>query len=123
MKKTILSGFVLLLIFATCKTARQTEKTAVTQPALDCSTMDVTYSFDIKPVFETFCFECHGDKEAEGGYNFMKISEIKRAAKSGALLGSIKWERGFSRMPENDPQLDAKTIDKIECWIKNGMKE
>lgn len=123
MKKIILSGFVLILIFTTCKTARQSEKTAITQPALDCSTMDVTYSFDIKPVFETFCFDCHGDEEEEGGFNFMKISEIKRAAKSGALLGSIKWKRGFSRMPENDPQLDAKTINKIECWIKNGMKE
>ncbi len=122
MKKTFLSGFILILIFTTCKTTKQAEKTVVAQPVLDCSSMDVTYNFDIKPVFETFCLNCHGE-EGDGGFNFLKITEIKRAAQSGALLGSIKWHKGFSRMPEHGEQLDAKTINKIECWIKNGMKE
>ncbi|MES2139794.1 MAG: hypothetical protein V4511_08790 [Bacteroidota bacterium] len=122
MKKTLLSGFLLILIFTTCKTIKQPEKAVVAKPALDCSSMEVTYIFDVKPVFETFCINCHGE-EGDGGFNFIKITEIKRAAQSGTLLGSIKWHKGFSRMPEHGEQLDAKTINTIECWIKNGMKE
>lgn len=122
MKKTTLSGFLLLMVFTTCKTTKQPEKVVVAKPPPDCSTMAPTYSFDIRPVFETFCLNCHGE-EGDGGYSFTRISEIKRAAQSGALLGSIKWQKGYSRMPEHGEQLDANTINKIECWINNGMKE
>ena len=121
MKKTALSALLLSLLFTACKTTQQPEKAAA-KPVLDCSNMAVTYSFDVKPVFETFCNHCHGE-EGDGGYNFTKITEIKRGARSGELLGSIKWHKGFSRMPQNGEQLDAKTISKIECWINNGMKE
>lgn len=84
--------------------------------------MNVNYTLDIKPVFETFCTKCHAEK-SDGGYNFMKISEIKKAVNSGSLLGSIKWQKGFTRMPKSGKQLDSKTINTIECWINNGMKE
>lgn len=122
MKKIVLPGFFLILIFTTCKTGKQSGKAAVAKPGLDCGNMNVNYALEIKPVFKTFCINCHGEKE-EGGYNFTKISDIKRAANSGSLLGSIKWQKGFARMPKRGKQLDAKTINTIECWINNGMKE
>jgi hypothetical protein len=90
---------------------------------IDCSKMSLSYNSDIKPILELYCIDCHGSHKKKGGYNFTQISDLKRAAKSGNLLGSIKWKKGYPKMPRHDNQLDLNTINKIECWVNNGMKE
>ena len=54
---------------------------------------------------------------------FLTSADVKKAATKGELLGTIKHQRGFPRMPANAEQLDQADIDKIECWINNGMKD
>ncbi|MGQ0829443.1 MAG: c-type cytochrome [Bacteroidota bacterium] len=120
MKKTILTTVVIAGVLAACKTTKPTETKTVTPAPVDCGTMSVSYTADIKPIFEQYCNGCHGKA---GGYNFAEMADIKRSAQNGTLLGTIKWEFGFSKMPAGGAQLDAATIAKVECWIKNGMRE
>jgi cytochrome c553 len=122
MKKIFFAGTTLVLFFTTCKTVKPTEKAVATKPVVDCNNINYSYSFDIKPIFETYCVNCHAEG-GEAGYNFTKIPDLKRAAQSGELIGAIKWKRGFSKMPQDADRLDETTINKIECWVNNGMKE
>ncbi len=71
---------------------------------------------------EQYCTGCHNSNE-KAGYNFEKIEFVKKAATSGTLLGTIKHTYGFVPMPMGAEKIDQPTIDKIECWINNGMKE
>lgn len=123
MKKVIIVFASVAIAVAACKTSKEGTKTetAVVKPALDCSSTGLSYTA-IKPILDGNCTSCHGYGGA-GGYNFLSTADVIRAAKNGELLGTIKHAKGFRRMPENAEQLDQASIDKIECWINNGMKE
>ncbi len=123
MKKGLFLITIVAITIAACKTSKETAKTEtpVAKSILDCSTSGMTYA-SIKSIFEKNCINCH-DSGGPGGYNFENVLDIKRAAKSGDLLGVIKWQKGYPKMPAKADQLDQTAIDQIECWITNGMKE
>jgi hypothetical protein len=50
------------------------------------------------------------------------MEDIYKSAKNGELMGTIKWEKHYPQMPQQMDKLDDATINKIECWIINGMK-
>ncbi len=121
MKKIIITSAIIASILVACKSKKETVATAPVAP-LDCSNKVLTYNTDIKSIIETNCSRCHNTNE-KAGYNFLKIEFVKKAALNGKLLGTIKHQEGFSKMPKMANKLDNISIDKIECWIKNGMKE
>lgn len=121
MKKIIITAVVIASVLVACKTSKPTEKKeTAAAPPVNCATVSVSYTTDIKPILEQYCNRCHG---RAGGYNFTDMADIKRSAQNGTLLGTIKWQSGYSKMPEGGAQLDAPTIAKVECWINNGMKQ
>jgi hypothetical protein len=141
MKKVIIVAGALAFMMAACKTTSPTtasdskpkEETKKEQskgndggvvitpaPKSDCG--NPSYAMDIKIIFANNCVKCHGET-AKGGYSFNSINEIRRAAKNGDFLGTIKYKAGYAKMPKNAPQLDDKSIATIECWINTGMKE
>lgn len=123
MKKIFLATLICVIVISACKTSKETTKTetAVVKPPLDCSTTGVNYEA-IRPIIEKNCTSCHG-YDGDGGFNFLTSVDVKRAATKGELLGAIKHQRGFPRMPAKADQLSQADIDKIECWINNGMKD
>ncbi len=120
MKKIIVSSIIIASTFVACKTGEKVA-TAPVVP-LDCSTKMMTYATDIQPIMEQYCTRCHNTNE-KAGYNFKELSFVKKAASSGVLLGTIKHTKGYPKMPYYAAKLDQSNIDKIECWINNGMKE
>lgn len=120
MKRIIISSAIIASLLVACKSSKQTTTAPVA--ILDCSNKSVTYAADIKPIIEENCSRCHNANE-KAGYNFLKIEFVKKAVADGHLLGTIKHQKGFDKMPANAAKLDQATIDKIECWINNGMKE
>lgn len=123
MKKLFLVAFTGVILIFACKTKKETAKTeaVVVKPVLDCSTKGLTYA-DIKPIIDQHCTSCHGYDGADG-LNFLTVVDVRKAAKEGELLGTIKHQRGFPNMPANAAQLNQADIDKIECWVNNGMKD
>lgn len=121
MKKTIVLAIGFSIALIACKSSKETASTTPVVP-LDCTTKALTYSGDIKAIMETNCTKCHNTNN-KAGFNFLTLESVKKAAQSGQLLGSIKHQKGFDKMPAYAASLDKATIDKIECWINNGMKE
>lgn len=118
MKKIIISITLIAVAFAACKTA---EKSTTAKPKIDCTGKTYTFVTDIKPIMDQFCVRCH-NTNLKAGYNFTNLSYVKKAASEGSLLGTIRNEKGYKHMPATGEQLDQAIIDKIECWINNGMK-
>ena len=122
MKKIILSTVILASIVAGCKTTKPTA-TVAPAAALDCSSNNaLTYNGDIKAILQTHCTKCHNTNN-KAGYNFLTLESVKKGVSNGELLGTIKHSKGFPKMPAFAAKMDQATIDKIECWINNGMKE
>ncbi len=122
MKKIIIASAAIALILAGCKSSKQTATVAPTA-ALDCSSnKDLTYNGDIKAILQAHCTKCHNTNN-KAGYNFLTLESLKKGVANGELLGTIKHLKGFPKMPAFAAKMDQPTIDKIECWINNGMKE
>jgi len=123
LKKSIYFIAFTAIILGGCKTSQsgQTNATPATKPVLDCGTAVPTYLVDIKPILDQHCNKCHRDR-SPGGYNFGTYENTVKAAGDKEFLGSIKWEGYYDHMPANAAKLDDGTINKIECWVNNGMK-
>jgi mono/diheme cytochrome c family protein len=123
MKKITLTVSAAIMILAACKTPGKTTDSSgtTTKPTMDCGTPAPTYAKDIKAIIGANCIKCHGIDEIKGGYNLGKLDDLKKAGGNGDLLGTVKWQSGYPKMPAHAEQLDAPTIKKIECWINGGM--
>jgi cytochrome c5 len=123
MKKIILFTTAATLILAACKTTKHAETTSATTTTTDKPAVNApSYGVAIKPIIDQQCIRCHGEG-GRGGYDLTNMDDIKRAAKNGSLLGTIKWDEGYPKMPARGAQMDAASISKIESWINGGMKE
>ena len=118
MKKTLIVIVSTAAFLGACKTTKQTTTTVA---PVDCSNKNYTYEADIKSIIENNCSKCHNSNN-KAGYNFLTLESVIKAAKNGDLLGTIKHQKGFTKMPLMKPQLPQELIDKIECWVNNGMK-
>ncbi len=112
----------LAFIYA-CQTIKKTD---VVTAVLDCNTVkEISYKTDILPILEPNCASsgCHNDKSRKQNISVLNLNDVKKAASNGVLLGTIKHEKGYPKMPLFKPKLKDEEIQKIECWVKNGMKE
>ncbi|MGB3947285.1 MAG: cytochrome c [Bacteroidia bacterium] len=125
MKKIASTLIIISIVIGACKVSKNqkdTKKEAPVAVVVNCDATDYSYAKDIKPIFEAHCNSCHSDGGA-GGYDFTVIADVKKSAKNGELIGTIKWERGYPKMPVGASQLDDASIAKIECWINKGLKD
>lgn len=118
MKKIILSSLAASLLLVACKSTQNTQSTA---SSLTCDNTSLSFTKDIKPIMVTNCTKCHNGGKLE--FNFNELTSVKEAVGKEEFLQTIKHMSGYPSMPKNADKLDQATIDMIECWIKNGMKE
>lgn len=88
--------------------------------AVDCGLGNLSYTEDIVPILDRFCYECHDDFNQLGGITLEGHSNVIPHVESQALLGSIKHDPGYSAMPDNAPKMDFCRIEAIEIWIAEG---
>lgn len=116
-------GILNLAILNACVTSKKSETTST---QLDCNSVkEISYKSDILPILEPNCASsgCHNDKSRKHNISVLNLDDLKKAASIGVLLGTIKHEKGYPKMPMFKPKLKEADIQKIECWVKNGMKE
>ena len=87
---------------------------------LECKTQNMSYTEDVLPILERNCLSCHNNASQQGGVNLEGYQALKSWVDNGAFLGSIKWEPGFSGMPQGGPPLPDCDLSKIEAWINQG---
>ncbi|MEO6902229.1 MAG: hypothetical protein ABI315_03650 [Bacteroidia bacterium] len=123
MKHKLLSITLITFSLLSCNTNKKTAKQSDKDNTSLCSTNVYTYQKDIQPIFDKHCNNCHSSKKKAGGYDFTQPERVVASVQEHKLLGSIKWQRGYMKMPMKAAQLDSTSIFKIECWVKNGMKQ
>lgn len=109
-----LSGFMVLLF--SCSKGNEEDLSSGTT----CNSTNMTYSANIKPILQSFCFSCHGNGMSQNGINFDTYAGVKAVVDNGKLIGAITHTSGFSPMPQNTSKLSDCNISKIQDWISRG---
>ena len=100
--------FLFLILFS-CKTE-------TTEPEVDCSKINSTYSASVKPLVEANCLSsgCHDANSSNG--DFTTYDGLKSVADKGALKSRVVDQKN---MPPSKP-LSQDDINKVKCWIESG---
>lgn len=85
-----------------------------------CETDNVSFSQFVQPLIDIHCRGCHSGNVPSGGIDLTNHTNIKDVVLNGRLAGAIKWDNGFSPMPQGGEQLSQCNIDKIVAWIDDG---
>ncbi len=106
-------------LFVSCKGTKQTAGT--TDKKNNCASIP-TYTGEIKAIMDANCAAtCHSAKKKADGIDLSTYEVLKTEAVKRHFMGSIRQESGFAPMPKKAPKLGDETIQKIACWIENGM--
>lgn len=120
--KRILASTTLILILGSIFYLSSCKSKKVTTSSTKCASSP-TYTADIKPIFDASCMPCHSAEKRKHNIDVSSYASSKEAAKSKSLLGSIKHEVGYDAMPLKHDKLSDVQIEKVACWIQNGMPE
>lgn len=91
-------------------------------PSTSCNTAGISYINDILPIIEANCYACHTKGSIISSINLEGYEKLKIAANNGSLIGSIRYQNGYTPMPQSGGVLSDCNIKKIEAWITNGIK-
>lgn len=88
----------------------------------------LTYEKQIRPIFKTHCFACHGEAGVlEGGLDLRLRRLMVKGGDSGAAIKPGKIEESYlfdriveGEMPPGDAHLSEKEIALIRSWIQSG---
>jgi hypothetical protein len=95
---------------------------------------NLTYMNDIRPIFQTNCFSCHGENNQMGGLRLDTLESILKGTKNNkvivpgksrqsSLVTAIALLDDDSAMPPgNRTPLTSKQIGLIRAWIIQGAK-
>jgi len=87
--------------------------------AVTCDTTNATFSAVVTPILQNNCTGCHNSTNSQGGIDLSTYAGVAAQASNGKLLGSIKFEPGFSPMPKSGSQLSSCDRAKIAQWVAN----
>ena len=87
-----------------------------------CDTTTVTFAGQIWPMMESYCTGCHSASAPGGGVVIADYNDMVSLAENGSLMGSIRWETGYAKMPTNQ-MLSECNINLLQKWIDDGFPE
>src|SRR5688500_5697544 len=101
-------------------------------PGVGAAEQKVDFARDIRPLFESRCYECHGEKKQKSGIRFDRKSTVfeggdsgKPLVMSGKSAESILIERLTTSdedevMPPKGERLTTQQIELVRAWIDQG---
>jgi hypothetical protein len=119
MNTLIYTGFIVSVLFLFSKCTSENEENLLKGKV--CDTLNLSYSVDIKPIFETNCYVCHDHNTKSGGFNIEDYNEIVIRLTNSKLINAINRIPGYPlQMPKNTDKLPECTIKKISAWNNAG---
>lgn len=90
----------------------------------------LSFEKDIRPIFKTSCFQCHGEeKEIKGDLDVRLKHLLVKGGESGPAVVPGKPEESLlveqlkkGKMPKGKKKLKPEDVAKIEQWIAEGAK-
>lgn len=114
---------IIIIIFVIQSCYYDNEELLYPELPSSCDTVNVTYSGNISSVISLQCLSCHSNSVAStygGGIKLEDYSDVKIYVDDGSLLGSIKFDSGFTPMPEGASKMSECKIRQFEIWINSG---
>lgn len=87
-----------------------------------CDTTNITFAAQVWPMMESYCTGCHSASAPGGGIVIADYNDMVSLAENGSLMGSIRWETGYAKMPTNQ-MLSECNITVLQKWIDDGFPE
>ena len=115
----MISGIIVLSIG--CSKQNETELNKSIVPSV-CNTDSLSYSKDIVPILQNYCYSCHGNGNTggSGGINLDGYANLKPMADNGHLVGEVTHAPGFIGMPFDQPKMPDCEVSKIVAWVDQG---
>ncbi len=85
-----------------------------------CDTINIGYSKNIQPIFNSYCIGCHNAITNYSGIQLQNYNGVQAAFNAGRMRGAINWVNGFIKMPQDQPKLSDCDLKKIEIWVSKG---
>jgi len=97
-------------------------------PPLECDTINVGWTANIKPILQNRCYGCHNAASANisgAGIALEPYSNLNLFLNSNAdvFLGSIEHGTGYSAMPKGGGKLSDCELQQINKWVSAGYPE
>jgi hypothetical protein len=86
-----------------------------------CDTTNMTFTTDIKPMFAENCDQCHSGSAPQAGISTDDFQSV--VTNIDRIYGSVNHLGGYRPMPDNGDMLPDCNLNKINAWIKQGLKE
>jgi len=87
-----------------------------------CDTTNITFTATIWPMMQNYCTGCHSTANPGGGIIIESYNDLVTLANNGSLMGSVRYEEGYAKMPTNQ-QLSDCNINLLQKWIDRGLPE
>lgn len=87
-----------------------------------CDTTNVGFKASVWPMMEKYCTGCHSTSSPGGGIIIAGYADMVALAGNGSLMGSVRYESGYSKMPTNQ-QLSECNIMLLQQWIDKEFPE
>lgn len=121
-KATLFLSLGFGLVFAACKKDVMTNTEYAN--AANCSNITPTYTNGIKSIMDSKCAMsgCHSASSAAHGIKLDGLANIKAGIESHSnFLATVHHADGEEAMPKGMSKLSDSDIQKLDCWVKNGM--
>ena len=136
MTKLTASFFAAVVGFAAVVSAQDAPPAAPAAPKLPpvSTKTGVTFTTDIKPIFDASCAKCHGAQRPGGGIVLTSLESTLKGGKDGKILTAGDSTKGAlvmslahigdpqSFMPKRAKALTPEQIGLIRAWIEQGAK-
>jgi hypothetical protein len=115
MKNSICSISTVIFVIFITSCAKDKVGGDVPYPEVICSDT-ISFANDVLPIIQNNCTGCHDN---QNGYTFTNYSNI--SSNHTAIIGSMQ-ANGYQLMPQGGPALPDNVIQKIQCWVNQGLK-
>ena len=118
-KNILISISIILLFFSSCYYDKEDQ--LYPSSGICDTAAPSTYASTMVPLFQQYCYSCHGGTATSGGGILMgTYASDKAMALKGSLYGSITHASGYSPMPKGLNKMTVCQISKVKKWIDGG---
>jgi Cytochrome C oxidase, cbb3-type, subunit III len=120
----LIGSSLLILLFVYGCTKENEEKLSNSTGTPTCKTDSMSYSNNVVPIMQSYCFSCHGNGNTggSGGINLEGYNNLKPYVDNGKLVGNITHAPGYVPMPYGQPKMPDCEINQIVAWVDQGAK-
>jgi hypothetical protein len=118
LKKIILIVAGSVFLFCNCTYHNEIDYFKVTpiDSINSCDTANMSFKTDVYPVISASCVGCHSNS----GFSLEGYDNVKK--NSVRMMKAIEHQSGAPAMPQGGSKLPDCTINKLNAWISQGLK-